>query len=204
METSSVCNASCPMCPRERPNFNKKTDPTSLSLEKVKTLFNDDFIRNLDSMYMCGNYGDPAAAPDTKEIFRYFRKINNNIALVMHSNASLRTKKWWRELGSILSQPNDYCVFSIDGLKDTNHIYRVGTDFDKIRDNAINFISSGGIAHWHFMVFEHNEHQVEEAEALSKNLGFVEFHTKVSCRFNMWPKVTHIKAPMGEKYRDQM
>lgn len=186
METSSACNAACPMCPRETsPYFNKKTDAMSLSLDKVKTLFNDDFIRRLDSMYMCGSYGDPAAAPETIEIFNHFRTVNNDMSLGIHSNGGLRPMRWWSELGTVLSRETDYCYFGIDGLSDTNHIYRVNTDFAKIMRNATAFIKAGGKAHWEYLVFEHNEHQIEEAREMSHALGFTGFRTKVSRRFDL-------------------
>jgi len=196
LETSSVCNAACPMCPREiDPMFNKDTDAVSLSLEKIKSMFSDDFIHQLDNMFMCGNYGDPAAAPDCIKIFKHFRSINDKMYLGMHSNASLRSKEWWGELGTVLSRNDDYCVFSVDGLSDTNHIYRVNTNFDKITENAISFINNGGKAIWDYIVFEHNEHQVEEARQLAKELGFIKFRIKVSRRFN-WV-VTNLKPPKG-------
>ena len=200
LETSSVCNAACPMCPREfDKGFNKDTDAVSLSLAQIKTLFTDDFIRQLESMYMCGNYGDPAAAPECLDIFRYFREVNPNIILGMHSNGSLRNTKWWSELGSILSRKDDYCYFSVDGLKDTNHIYRINTDFDKIIDNASAFIKAGGQAHWEYIVFEHNEHQVDEAREFAKSMGFINFREKVSRRF--WINVPFLKPPKGDKYK---
>lgn len=200
METSSVCNAACPMCPRVLDkNFNEATDAVSLSLAQVKKLFDVPFIRQLESMYMCGNYGDPAAAPDCLDIFRYFREINPDITLGMHSNGSLRNTKWWSELGIILSRPNDYCYFGIDGLEDTNHIYRVNTSFTKIMENASAFIGSGGQAHWEFLVFEHNEHQVDTARELATQIGFVKFREKVSRRF--WLNIPFLKPPKGEQYK---
>ena len=49
LETTSACNAACPLCPREYDtHFNKDTDVTTLSLDQVKMLCNDDFIRGLD------------------------------------------------------------------------------------------------------------------------------------------------------------
>ena len=49
-------------------------------------------------------------------------------------------------------------TFGIDGLQDTNHLYRISTNFDKIIKNAKAFIDAGGFAKWHMLVFEHNEH----------------------------------------------
>lgn len=45
------------------------------------------------------------------------------------------------------------------------------------------FISAGGRARWDFLVFDYNEHQIEEAEELSKKLGFERFRLKKSSRF---------------------
>jgi MoaA/NifB/PqqE/SkfB family radical SAM enzyme len=200
LETSSVCNAACPMCHREiDKRFNKDTDAVSLSLGQIKNLFNDHFIENLETMFMCGNYGDPAAAPECIEIFQYFRHINPNIKLGMHSNGSLRNKEWWGTLGAILSHSGDYCYFSIDGLRDTNHIYRINTNFDKIMENATAFIQAGGRAHWEYLVFEHNEHQVEEAKQLSIAMGFSSFGEKVSRRFHL--NIPNLNPPKGERYR---
>ena len=200
LETSSVCNAACPMCPRELDKgFNKDTDAVSLSLNQIKDMFDETFIRNLDSMFMCGNYGDPASAPECLEIFKYFKNINPKISLGMHSNGSLRNKIWWGELGSILSGNKDYCYFSVDGLKDTNHLYRINTNFDKIIENAEAFIKAGGRAHWEYLVFEHNEHQVEEARHLAESMGFVNFREKVSRRFHL--NITNLNPPKGEKYK---
>lgn len=199
METSSVCNAACPTCARERfLQFNKKT-AVSLSLTKVKEIFTEKFIANLDYLDMCGNTGDPAAAPETIEIFKYFRKINNSMAFGMHTNGSLRDTSWWKNLGQVLSRSQDRCVFGIDGLEDTNHIHRVNTNFKKIIQNSQAFIKAGGNAHWHFLVFEHNEHQVEEARALSQDLGFRNFTPKVSNRFFM--NIKHIQPPKSKRWQ---
>ena len=79
-----------------------------------------------------------------------------------------KTQEWWRKL----AKENVKVTFGLDGLKDTNHPYRISTDFDKIISNANAFIGAGGFAKWHMLVFKHNEHQVEEARQMSKDLGF--------------------------------
>jgi hypothetical protein len=50
-------------------------------------------------------------------------------------------------------------------------------------ENAQAFIAAGGRARWDYIVFAHNEHQVEAAEALSKDMGFERFQYKKSARF---------------------
>jgi MoaA/NifB/PqqE/SkfB family radical SAM enzyme len=155
-------------------------------------LCDENFIKRLDKMYMCGNYGDPAAANSTIEIFKYFKSLNPTITLGMNTNGSLRTPEWWAELASTLNGPLDYVVWSIDGLEDTNHLYRVNTVWSKIISNAQAFIDAGGSAHWDMLVYAHNEHQIESAENLARSMGFTWFRSKVSKRTST---VEFIRAP---------
>jgi MoaA/NifB/PqqE/SkfB family radical SAM enzyme len=186
LEPTSVCNAACPQCARYEKDgvtINKNIKIKDLPLEILKSILSNEFITQLDKMFMCGVYGDPAAHKQTLEIYNYFREVNPNITLGMNTNGSLRTQMFWNELGKILYRERDYCVFSIDGLSDTNHIYRRNTNFNKIMDNCRAFIDSGGRAHWDMLVFKHNEHQIDECMELAKNMGFVAFRAKVSKRF---------------------
>jgi MoaA/NifB/PqqE/SkfB family radical SAM enzyme len=69
IEPTTVCNAACPQCSREDPNYYVDSEHRAeLSLNQVKSIVNDDFIRTLDKMFMCGNFGDPAAAQDCLKI----------------------------------------------------------------------------------------------------------------------------------------
>ena len=48
LEPTDVCNLECPLCPRETDgNFDKKSK-NHLSVDQIKTLFDEDFIRNLN------------------------------------------------------------------------------------------------------------------------------------------------------------
>ena len=89
---------------------------------------------------------------------------------------------WWYSLAQIL---DDKCkvIFSIDGLKDTNKLYRVNSNFDRIMENVEAFIVGGGVARWDYLVFEHNKHQVKEAKKLARNMGFKLFNEKKTKRF---------------------
>lgn len=133
-------------------------------------------------MFMCGNYGDPAAGRYTLDLYRQFRDINPDIVLGMNTNGALQNQRWWRALAQQLDQPQDYVVFSIDGLEDTNHVYRRRVDWHRLMLNVSAFIKAGGRAHWDMLIFRHNEHQVDRCQALAKELGFVWFRAKVSKR----------------------
>lgn len=181
LEVTTKCQARCPMCIRRIHGgvMNPFLDLTEITLDDIKKWFDISFIMQLETLSMCGNYGDPIIAKDTLPILQYLREQNPSIHLNMHTNGSARTKEWWIEL----AKTNTRVVFAIDGLADTHSIYRIDTDFDKIIENAKEFIKAGGHAEWNMLVFKHNQHQVEECRKLSSELGFRNFQVKHTTRF---------------------
>lgn len=196
IEPTDACNAACPQCARETDSTFNKKDIHHLTLDQIKKLVSDETISHLDKMFMCGNYGDPAAGKHTLDIYKYFQNINPKIVLGMNTNGGIKSADWWQSLASVLNQPQDYVVWSIDGLEDTNHIYRKNVDWSLVLRNAQAFINAGGNAHWEMLVFEHNKHQVEQAQELAKELGFKWFRAKVSRRFDLVP-VSFLSPPSG-------
>jgi len=184
LEVTERCNASCPQCARNinGGEVNPQLHDAELSLDDVKTILKPKFIKQLKRLYMCGNYGDPISARDTLEIFEYIRSHNAKMQLSFHTNASAKTPEWWSKLPAAMGKSH-YVVFSVDGLEDTNHLYRQGTVWKNIMRNAEAFIAAGGRARWDYIVFGHNEHQVEEARALATSMGFEKFNVKKSNRF---------------------
>ena len=185
LEITDKCNASCPMCPRSDHGgqLNQFINKNEMTLSKAKIIFDAEFLKQLNFLQLCGNFGDPIVAKETLEILDYFRSVNPRISLGVHTNGSARTTDWWQRLGVLLSGPNDYCKFGLDGLEDTNHIYRRNTHWSKIMQSVSAFIAAGGNAHWEFLVFKHNQHQIEEAKNLSIKMGFKKFFVKKTSRF---------------------
>lgn len=184
LEVTQNCQASCPMCDRNMngEGINPHINLDELTLEDCKKIFEVDFIKQLNTMYMCGNLGDPIIAKDTLEIFKYFREHNPNMWLSMNTNAGAKNVEWWKELASVLGRMGAV-IFSVDGLRDTNHLYRQGVVWDNVERNMKAFIKAGGRARWDFLIFEHNQHQVEEAEALANEWGCEKFMKKKTGRF---------------------
>ena len=181
LEITSKCQARCPMCPRRISGgpLNPFIKLDEITLDVFKKWFELDFIKQLDSLFMCGNLGDPIISKDTLEIYQYLREVNPHIRLAMHTNGSARDIDWWKKLAQLKVK----VTFGIDGLADTHHLYRISTDFNKIIENAQAFITAGGVAKWHMLVFAHNEHQIEQAKTMSKQMGFVDFSIKHTSRF---------------------
>lgn len=186
LELTTRCNAACPQCSRMDATTNY-TEDYDLTLARVKELFTEDFVRKLDKVFACGDFGDPAASVNAIPIMSWFREVNPNITLGMNTNGGIRNTSFWHSLGKLFNNSKDFVVFSIDGLQDTNHVYRVNVSWLQLMRNAAAFISAGGSAHWDMLVYEHNEHQVDECRKLAKDMGFSWFRCKVSSRFSTRP-----------------
>jgi hypothetical protein len=188
LEPTVDCNAACPQCPRYHlDGLNPYLPHGELTIGKLQQRLGPGFVSQLEKMFMCGNFGEPAMAKHTLEIFAWFRAINESITLGMNTNGSLRSTSWWQSLARVLNRPNDYVVFSIDGLEDTNHVYRQNTVWARIETNVKAFIDAGGTAHWDMLVFEHNQHQIDQVVETARSMGFKWLRLKVSKRFDTRP-----------------
>lgn len=184
IEITTACNAACPECPRNIPsfNFNEKIDQSEIDLETFKKFFDNDLLRHIKKIQFCGDFGDPAASKDQLDIIKHCKSVNSALTIGLNTNGGLRNVDWWESLGNLLTAETDYVVFSIDGLEDTNHIYRKNVRWKKLIENINAYISTGGNAHWDMLVFDHNRHQINECESLARELGFKFFRTKESNR----------------------
>jgi len=194
LEITQNCQASCPMCDRNinGGSVNPHINLDELSFSDIKQIFPINFIKQLDRMYMCGNLGDPIIARDTLDVFRYFRQYNDRIWLSMNTNAGAREAEWWIDLARIFGR-NGSVTFSVDGIK-SNHIYRQGVVWENVERSMRSFIGAGGRARWDYLIFEHNQHELEDAREFSKQLGFEKFIEKKSGRFvttDTLPKQNH-------------
>lgn len=183
IEHSSICNAACPQCTRElRPGdyswFNQTYLPNEFYSERIP----QEVYDNLKSIFFSGMVGDPCAAPNFLEVCKIIRQRAPHVHIEVSTNGGMRNPEWWAELGRILG-PSNWVRFAIDGLEDTNHIYRVNVRWNKVMENAQAFISAGGEAEWQYIVFRHNEHQVEEAREFALGMGFERFIVRKSHKF---------------------
>ncbi len=183
IENSSICNAACPQCLRElRPGDHSWFEETFLPTEFFKDRIPKEVYQGLNKILFSGNIGDPCSAPNFIEVIKTVRDIIPDTKIMVSSNGGLRNEKFWKELAEVLG-PNSEVVFAIDGLSDTNDIYRVNVSWNTLMKNVKSFIDAGGNATWQYIIFQHNQHQVEEAKALAKDLGFKNFLSKPSHRF---------------------
>ncbi len=198
-ELTNYCNAACPMCARyfiDGKLVKDKVNTMHTTLEFIKDKIGVDVIKRLNFFTSCGNFGDGAMNPECVEIYKWIKEINPNVKLLLHSNGGARNVKFWQDLAKIGVK----VTFAIDGLEDTNHMYRRNVKWDKLMQNVKAFLDAGGVATWEMLVFKHNEHQVEQCKELSQQLRFKDFNSKQSARWadfdsdGVWRDIDHIQV----------
>jgi len=160
------------------------TNDKHTTLDDIKDKIGDKILKNLIIFRSCGNVGDGTMNPECEQIFEYVKSVNPSADLSINTNGGARNKDFYKELAKIGVR----VIFSIDGLEDTNHLYRRNVKWEKMFENVKSFLDAGGVAYWDFLVFKHNQHQVETAEKLSKQLGFVLFNKKTTTRWDDFDK----------------
>lgn len=198
VELTNRCNAACPSCSRTDVDGKpiRSLTLTDISLPEFKRILPPHWIKERE-IKLCGVFGDPMVAKDSLEISRYVDEAGGR--LTINTNGGMHSAEFWKTLGAIVHVNSGHhgVIFSIDGLKDTNSIYRRNTSWDKIIANARAFIAAGGLARWDFLVFSHNEHQVDEAQSLAKEMGFKRFTIKKTTRASDEKKPTAIEQSLG-------
>jgi MoaA/NifB/PqqE/SkfB family radical SAM enzyme len=181
LEITSDCNAACPGCSRTRQPDLLKIQ--SFTLDDIKRIFPDKRHISNKQFKFCGVLGDPILNTDCLEMIRYLTAHNGNCQI--STNGGYQTREWWAELGALSANTRLVdVVFAVDGHKETNHIYRVNTVFDVIERNMLAYSEGGNgkaTATWMFIVFDHNEHELNIAQEHAARLRF-SFATRTGIR----------------------
>lgn len=174
LEISSLCNAACPLCPRNFNGYPYNLGYTehNMTLAEAKKIFSIEFVRQLKDLVINGNFGDAIMNPETVDIIKYFKEHNADIHVNISTNGGARNAEFWQELANLDVE----VMFCIDGLDDQTHaLYRRNTLYSTVIRNAQTFIAAGGQAIWKMIDFEHNQDQIQPAQQLSKDLRFARF-----------------------------
>ena len=184
IEITTYCNAACPQCPRNISGgkVNPYLPLCHLDRDVIDNAFPPQLCERLKQVFFCGSYGDPIMHPNFLEILQDFRTKCPTLHLYIHTNGGVHNEEWWMKLAHIMGE-HGKIDFGIDGLDDTNHLYRRNVKFAKVIENARAFIDMGGKAQWNWLVYKHNEHQIPEAKKLAKEIGFDDILFRATGRF---------------------
>lgn len=190
VDVTSHCNARCPGCVRTLntdktvKNRNKDLDLVHFNVDMWRDLClgDDGFKRfkHFNELVLNGTWGDPCMFAGLPDMLKLFASEYPHATINMHTNGGAQNETWWYNLGKQLSTHPHAVIFAIDGLEDTHSLYRVSTVYDTVIKNARAFIEGGGSARWTMTVFNHNQHQVDQAQKLATAYEFKRFQARKS------------------------
>jgi len=170
VDASFRCRLQCPGCMRQ----------TKFGKEKIKRsedISVNNFIKLLkyfDHILLCGQISDSIYHPNFLDLLKIKFEHYSNKRLSIHTNGSGKNIEWWKQVYSYSDNYTDFC-FGLDGFsQETANQYRIGTKYDDV----IKAMLLGGYLkkniRWRFMIFKHNEHEIELAKkfALENNITF--------------------------------
>jgi MoaA/NifB/PqqE/SkfB family radical SAM enzyme len=144
----------------------------------LQTILPVEVVAQLDEVEINGNYGDFVMNPESIDIISLLRTINTKMKIIVSTNGGARDRNFWQQLAKLDTQ----VCFCIDGLEDTHHLYRQDTTYQQVIKNAKIYIDAGGQALWRMTEFDHNRHQIDEAQQRSKKLNFAYFSLRPTGR----------------------
>jgi radical SAM protein with 4Fe4S-binding SPASM domain len=168
-EPTSHCNLKCPFCPTGKRNTRKGGFAQEELYEKT---FRQ--IGKYTYLITFHGWGEPLMSENLPEIIRLAHE--NRIFTVVTTNGSLLTDEMSEK---IISSKLDHLVFSVDGIYEESYRkYRIGGSLETVLKNLRNLVllkrkmeSPTPFIEWQFIVFKHNEHEIDAARKLAGELG---------------------------------
>jgi MoaA/NifB/PqqE/SkfB family radical SAM enzyme len=189
IEITNKCQLKCPACMRQ-------LDPQKLrgtrehSFETLKVIF-DTFPR----LNFCGQISDPIYHREFHEILEYLKPETETI---ISTGGQGKSEEWWTKAFELTKNKNVRWRFGIDGLPKDSHKYRVGQDGEQVFEMMKLGKKIGARIEWQYIVFNYNENDIEEAEALA-NKHRITFILTLSNRFS-GSGIDHLKPTKRENY----
>jgi MoaA/NifB/PqqE/SkfB family radical SAM enzyme len=177
IDPTDNCNLNCPLCPT---GMNRKGRARGfMDIEKYKIIINENYN------YLFGidlyNWGEPLLHKEIFEMASYAQE--KNISVTISSNLNYLTDDMAEK--AVMSGL-DKLIVSIDGASGAAYSqYKRGGQLHTVLDNARKIInyknlhnSKRPVMVWQFLVFRHNEHEIEQAGQMAQETGFNKFIVK--------------------------
>lgn len=148
-----------------------------LDIELLIHLLTNGIGRQISTLEFCGNIDEPLAHPRFTELLQRVHDLRPEMRIIVHTNGGWADAEKVRAVARTVAQFKNYSIlrFSLDGLEDTNHIYRQGISWRHVERNVKICVEEKARVVWQYLVFPWNRHQVEDAKALATQWGCSEF-----------------------------
>lgn len=181
IDASNVCQLRCPLCLNTKGLVHKTLTPSFLSLEHFQhVLDSNPWIEEVE----LSNWGEVFLNREISSIFEVAHRKNVRLTINNGANLNRITEE---AVESLVKYQVHRLTCSIDGAtQSTYEKYRVGGDVNKVFANIrkINetkekYRSSLPQLRWQFIAFGHNEHEIDLAKEIAKELK-MEFWLKLA------------------------
>jgi len=173
IEITNKCGLYCAQCVRaflKLPKDDKRhigmkqkmRESGDISIDNLRKIF--EFFEN--NISLCGQFSDPVYHKKFYDVLRLCAEFPDTTFRI-HTASHQKNISWYRKAFE-LTPPNVIWIFGLDGLPDTSPIYRVGQNAELIYQAIVLGSEMGKRITWQFIVFGHNEHQIEEAKMLAE------------------------------------
>lgn len=201
VDTGNICNLHCPLCPT---GLDSKTVKRGmLKFETFKKIV-DKIGTQLKELNLF-NWGEPFLNKDLVKIIDYARRNNKHIRITTSTNLNYLTDELAED---IVKSGLDELLVSFDAATAQTYAhYRKGGDFNLLVDNLRKlmetkkrFPESRLKITLNYLVFKHNEHEMEKAKELAQSLGLDIKFGKM--RTEMETEITQPIENSIEKYKE--
>ena len=173
IETGNICNLSCPLCPTSN-GSQENVLKGMLTYDNFKIIFDKikPFVKTIDLF----SWGEPFLNRDLSDMIRYAKEKKPEVRIFIDSNLNIVTDD---QIDEVVKYGLDVLKVSCDGAtQEVYEKYRVGGDIDQVLDNMKKLVdkkrelsSDKPRIIWKYLVFKHNEAEVEKARSMAEVIG---------------------------------
>lgn len=195
LEVTNICNLHCPFCLTGK-GISGGRDVRHMKFEEAKKVI--DAVGDYAYFLQLYTWGEPLLNKDIIPIIEYAKQ--KRIFVMLSTNATAMTPAYNKRL---IDSGVDYIMVAIDGGSDeTYEKYRVGGNYTKVLQNVEDLLqqkreqnATTPFVEWQFIVFRHNEHEVDSTEKMAYEIGIN--------KFTPLPAYVEDESwmPVGERYR---
>lgn len=170
IDPCTVCNLHCPFCGVGKGLVDH--EKRLMSFDEFKHVIDQVGEYLLEASVF--QYGEPLMNPDIYRMIEYaksfyiYTRVSTNLTILNYEKAE-----------KLVASGLDYLTVCIDGAsQETYSQYRVGGNYKTVLDNLKLILkakkrleSKTPLIAWQFLLFRHNEHEIETARALSIKMG---------------------------------
>jgi len=173
-DTSSLCVLQCANCSRTSNPYDNPEQETK-RIDRIRAgrpMPVEDFYKIIDffdNIIFCGQISDPVRHPKFKQLLDIMA-LNPYKNFIIATAAHQKNIEWYEDAFKRHGN-NVTWTFGLDGLPDTSFLYRIKQNSQLIYDAMLLAAKLGKNVRWQFIVFDYNEHQIEEAKKIAKEHG---------------------------------